>query len=413
MYKYLKFRSLLFKIFVISLIVLTFYAYYWKTIDQVVHQNAFFHSNRPFSSSDASHEYNRNDSQNLATFKNTIIETSALSSNVSHNPTNLSTAIVMVSTSSNSQISSSSNISKLPENVKSKIMRELIKTTITTTSNSSINSNLIRAMYKSGHSISIPEQCPEFGEKMNLAIIIMSAPRNNKSRTAIRQTWGHYGQRNDISILFIIGTTFNKEIEESLHREQTMYGDIIRGNFIDSYSNLTFKTISILEWINLYCRKVNFILKTDDDMFINVPRLLLFLTKHQREKNIIFGRLAKNWKPIRNKKNKYYVSMEQYKLPVFPDFTTGPAYLFSKDIVPNLYEGALNQTFLPLEDVFITGIVAQSLGIKRVQAQGFLNTRISYAPCNVQKGISIHKVRYGEQFDLWKKLLDGKSNCKL
>lgn len=319
----------------------------------------------------------------------------------------------MVSTSSNSQISSSSNILKLPENVKSKTMRKLIKTTITTTSNSSINSNLIRAMYESGHSISIPEQCPELGEKMNLAIIIMSAPRNNKSRTAIRQTWGHYGHRNDISVLFIIGATFNKEIEESLYREQTMYGDIIRGNFIDSYSNLTFKTISILEWINVYCHKVDFILKTDDDMFINVPRLLLFLSKHQRDKNIIFGRLAKNWKPIRNKKNKYYVSMAQYKLPVFPDFTTGPAYLFSKDIVPNLYKQALNQTFLPLEDVFITGIVAQSLGIKRVQAQGFLNTRISYAPCNVQKGISIHKVHYGEQFDLWKKLLDGKSNCKL
>ncbi|XP_051157624.1 beta-1,3-galactosyltransferase 1-like [Leptopilina boulardi] len=418
MYKNSKFRSLFFKIFVITLIVLTFYAYYWKTIDQVVNQNAILHSNRPYSSLDASsHENNRNDSHISATFKNSVLEPLTLNSNVSHNSANFSTAITIVSTSSNSQISSSSNISKIPQtnnNDKTKKIQDLIKTTTSNNNNSStLNSNLMRAMYKSGHSISVPEQCPNFGKDMNLAIIVMSAPKNNKSRTAIRQTWGFYGQRKDVSILFIIGKTFNNEIEESLHREQTLYSDIIRGHFVDSYSNLTFKTVSILEWINNYCRMVNFILKTDDDMFINVPRLLLFLNKHQKDKNIIFGRLARNWKPVRNKKNKYYVSMAQYKSPVFPDFTTGPAYLFSNDTVPNLYEGALNQTFLPLEDVFLTGIVAQSVGIKRVQAPGFLNTRISYAPCNVQKGISIHKVQYSEQFDLWKKLLDGKSNCKL
>lgn len=309
----------------------------------------------------------------------------------------------MVSTSANTHLSSSN----ITNNTKTS------NPIITKNNTSKLKANLIRAMYAAGHSISIPEKCPDLGRDMNLIIIVMSAPRNNKSRTAIRQTWGHYGQRNDISILFILGLTFNNEIEESLHHEQNIYGDIIRGNFIDSYSNLTLKTISILEWVSVYCRKVNFVLKTDDDMFINVPRLLLFLNKHKQDKNIIFGRLARNWKPIRNKKNKYYVSEAQYKLPVFPDFTTGPAYLFSSDIVQNLYEGALNQTYLQLEDVFLTGIVAQTLGIKRVQAEGFLNIRIGYAPCNVQKGISIHKVKYGEQFDLWKKLLDGKSNCKL
>lgn len=282
----------------------------------------------------------------------------------------------------------------------------------TGSSSTILNADSARAIYESGHSVSVSERCPYFGRDMNLVIIIMSAPTHFEARTAIRQTWGHYGQRKDISIVFILGATFDAKIEKVLQREGDMYGDIIRGNFVDSYSNLTLKTISILEWVDVYCSEVKFILKTDDDMFINVPRLLSFINKHQKDKNVIFGRLARKWKPIRNKKSKYYVSQAQYKLPMFPDFTTGPAYLLSSDVVHSLYEGALDQTYLKLEDVFITGIVAHKLGIKRALANEFLNKKISYSPCNVQRGISIHMVKYSEQFDLWKKLLDGKTKCK-
>ena len=52
----------------------------------------------------------------------------------------------------------------------------------------------------------------------------------------------------------------------------------------------------------------------------------------------IYGRLAKKWKPVRNKKSKYYISFQQYKKTVYPDFTTGPAYLFSTRIVRPLFD---------------------------------------------------------------------------
>jgi hypothetical protein len=263
-----------------------------------------------------------------------------------------------------------------------------------------------------GHSIAVAEKCPDFGKFMDLVIIIMSAPTHIEARTAIRQTWGHFGQRRDISILFMLGSTADPKFERNLEREQDMYGDIIRGRFIDSYTNLTLKTISTLEWVDSYCSEVKFVLKTDDDMFINVPRLASFINKHRHDKNVVFGKLAKKWKPVRSKSSKYFVSIAQYKKPFYPDFCTGPAYLMSSDVVHNLYEGALNETFLKLEDVFVTGIVANKLGIKRIHANEFLNRKIPHSPCNVQRGISIHMVKYSEQFDLWKKLLDGKTKCK-
>ncbi|KAJ9579083.1 hypothetical protein L9F63_024814, partial [Diploptera punctata] len=271
---------------------------------------------------------------------------------------------------------------------------------------------LTRFVHESGYDISNVELCPDLGKNMKLIIAVTSAPSHKDARMAIRQTWGHYRQRNDMNIAFLIGSTNNKSLSEELQQENKLYGDLICARFLDSYNNLTLKTISMLEWVDNYCNHVSFVLKTDDDMFINIPKLLNFIEKHAKEKKVIFGRLAKKWKPIRNKKSKYYVSPNQYQPPVFPDFTTGPAYLMTGDVIHDLHTAALGKTYLKLEDVFITGIVAQDVKIKRTHVNEFLNKRVTFNACNIQKGISIHMIKPPEQFDLWKKLLDGKSKCK-
>lgn len=271
---------------------------------------------------------------------------------------------------------------------------------------------ITRSIYESGHDVANLEICPDLGRNLQVFIAVTSAPSHREARMAVRQTWGHFQQRSDIAIAFMLGATNNPQLEKSLGEEAAMYNDLIRGRFLDSYNNLTLKTISMLEWVDNYCSEVKFILKTDDDMFINVNKLMAFISKHADVKRTIFGRLAKKWKPIRNKKSKYYVSPQQYKRVVFPDFTTGPAYLMSQDVVHDLYTAALKQMYLKLEDVYTTGIVAHSVNVKRVHVNEFLNKRVAFNACNIQKGISIHMVKYHEQFDLWKKLLDGRTKCK-
>lgn len=270
-------------------------------------------------------------------------------------------------------------------------------------------------VYERGHmndAGSINNICPNNGSDINLLILITSAPTHREQRLSIRQSWGHYGIRRDISIAFILGRTQDQRIDDQLAAENYMYSDLIRGNFVDSYKNLTLKTISLLEWTSANCPNATYLLKTDDDMFINVPKLLQFIETHLGHKRSIFGRLAKKWKPIRNKKSKYYVSPEQYFPPVFPPFTTGPAYLMTSDIILELYNKSLSQTYLKLEDVYTTGIVAQLLNIHRINIKEFLNRRIAFNQCNIKKSISIHMVKTNEQYDLWKKLSDSSTQCK-
>ncbi|XP_044765255.1 beta-1,3-galactosyltransferase 5-like [Coccinella septempunctata] len=267
-------------------------------------------------------------------------------------------------------------------------------------------------IYESGHIDVNFQICPHQGSDLKLLIAVTSAPSHENARTAIRETWGNFAIRKDIAVAFMLGISSNETVNSNIKREQNLFGDIIQGKFIDTYDNLTLKTISMLEWVDKFCSKANYVLKTDDDMFINISRLLDFILKRTRETRAIYGRLAKKWKPIRNKKSKYYISPQQYKPAIFPDFTTGPAYLLPATLAKELYISALNHTYFKLEDVFITGIVANNIKIKRIHAPEFLNKRVKLTPCNVQKGISIHMIKGIEQYDLWKKVHDTTAKCK-
>lgn len=77
--------------------------------------------------------------------------------------------------------------------------------------------------------------------------------------------------------MFFKGHTPNTTIQDELSTEQSLYQDLIIANFIDSYDNLTLKTMSMLEWMKDYCNQSEYLLKTDDDMFINVGNLLAFV----------------------------------------------------------------------------------------------------------------------------------------
>ncbi|XP_046425582.1 beta-1,3-galactosyltransferase 5-like [Neodiprion fabricii] len=408
MYMFVNIRGRALQFTILGLFCLSVFAYYYTATNEI-HQMAVLITSSQSSGIMVRSILNASgESQGTLSVKNATVESPSLNAS-SHDASNYQ----QMTTPSSLVSSQSSMILNVSKSIEQSLVKKPAKSQNTSESATPVVRNdSAAAIYQPGHSVSIPEKCPNLGAKMEVVILVMSAPTHFAARTAIRQTWGHFGQRKDVSVMFMLGDTTDKQISTVLLREEDMYRDVIRGNFIDSYSNLTLKTISALEWVQEYCGKVKFFLKTDDDMFINVPRLLSFVNKHSKSRNVIFGRLARRWKPIRNKKSKYYVSHSQYKSERFPDFTTGPAYLLSSDVVPKLYVESLKQTYLKLEDVFTTGIVAHKLGIKRYQANEFFNKRIPFNPCNIQRSVSIHMVKYSEQFDLWKKLLDGKSKCK-
>ncbi|KAK3865651.1 hypothetical protein Pcinc_028761 [Petrolisthes cinctipes] len=290
------------------------------------------------------------------------------------------------------------------------------KTSVTSSASLAINALKgkvkVGERYESGFSVPQEELCLNNGRELKVLVLITTAPDHEKHRTAVRQTWGHFSGRKDVVMAFMVGRT-SQELQARLDQENELYGDIIHANFFDHYSNLTLKTVSMFEWVKTYCSETHFILKTDDDMFINVPLLLSFVDSKPNDQRVIYGRMAKGWKPVRNKKSKYYIDTNTYSKARYPDFLTGPAYLLTSDVVDDIYHKALDTTFFVLEDVLVTGIVAESLRIRRIGDSRFRNEKIKLSDtCSLLKTISIHMVKYEEQFDIYKRTLDGKAKCK-
>ncbi len=76
----------------------------------------------------------------------------------------------------------------------------------------------------------------------------------------------------------------------------------------------------------------------------------------------------------------------------------------------------MEKTYLKLEDVYTTGILAQELKIKRVNIPEFANKKVNFHKtgfCALSRLVSMHMVLYHEQFELWKKILDGRTKCKI
>ena len=59
--------------------------------------------------------------------------------------------------------------------------------------------------------------------------------------------------------MFLVGTTREAEtsLQKELDQESDLHQDIVQENFIDSYANLTLKTIGGVKWSQTYCAQVH------------------------------------------------------------------------------------------------------------------------------------------------------------
>ncbi|XP_013194784.2 beta-1,3-galactosyltransferase 9 [Amyelois transitella] len=274
------------------------------------------------------------------------------------------------------------------------------------------NTLLTRQIYVSGFERPHPELCPFLGAKLRLLILIASQPSNWKARDEIRLTWKHYASRSDISSGFIIGSPSDDLIGQ-IDEEDKLYNDIIIGRFKDSQLNLTLKTLSMLEWVDAYCPNVPKILKTDDNVYVNVPILIDFIETPSRKNAMktIWGKVQKNDVVNWAWHMKDFDVAEHFVGKVLPDFAMGPAYLMTTDVVGDMLDAALDKPYLRLEDVFVTGVLGSEVGMRREHSTEFENIHMeTMTPCVAKDNIAL-STQFYTQFEFWRKLEGGLLDC--
>ena len=204
------------------------------------------------------------------------------------------------------------------------------------------------------------EMCgPDSGRDVFLLIYVHSALENAARRNLIRATWGDrklYAHRN-IRLIFVLGTDpSTPALTHMLIYESNTYNDIVQSTFIDNYRNLTYKAISALKWVSLYCRNAKFVLKSDDDILVNPFTLMTYLAVDQPVNGVIICKIYDRGKVFRDGYQRL-VTREEYADEHYPPFCSGSAHLMTTDVVVSIYHTSYTVAFFWPDDVFITGLV--------------------------------------------------------
>lgn len=208
--------------------------------------------------------------------------------------------------------------------------------------------------------------------RTSAVIVVLSCRRNFLQRKLIRETYGTVKLLNNVQILavvFMLGSmdapdetqTDNTELEI----EMAQFGDLVMGDFVDTYRNLTSKSIMSYDWLVSYCPEADILVKTDDDVVLNIFKLTeeLGMWPHKLPLNI-WCAVHYNEMLNRTETSPYYVSPEEYKNDLAPPHCGGVGYITPMAVVRKIAD-EISKSFLGAvcqqEDIFMTGIVPEKI----------------------------------------------------
>lgn len=232
--------------------------------------------------------------------------------------------------------------------------------------------------------------------------IVTSYAGEPSARSALRRAYTDKElQGLGIRRVFLLGT-LNDDAERKTHvlqnallDESRRFNDILQGNFLDTYRNLTRKHLMGLQWVTNNCKDVKYIMKMDDDIVVNIYGVLEKLRSGMIKDNSLTGYILKNMIPVREPANKWYVSKVEYAESIYPDFVSGWLYITHPQVASRLIDYAeFSHEYFWIDDVFVTGILRQALNIKIQNISEIYTTDYRYLECCIKGRTNLLKCEF-------------------
>jgi len=212
--------------------------------------------------------------------------------------------------------------------------------------------------------------------KIPIVTIIHSAIENKESRKMIRETWGNPSIPGAATrLVFLLGYTSNEKQMDMIKQESTKHQDIVQGGFLDTYHNLSYKAILGNLWVSEFCNQAEFVVKTDDDMFVDLYEVYSFTRDYLTNTQYIHNKflLCPAWRglPIIRDNTKWGVSYEDIPRDTkfkegketYPTSCSGWLWITNPGTSKAIAEAASEVKFFWIDDVWVTGYIAKHLKI--------------------------------------------------
>ena len=188
--------------------------------------------------------------------------------------------------------------------------------------------------------------------QLRILVLILSAPKGTIRRNAIRGTWLHDFTYGSLSVTsrFLIGTLgiSKEELAGGLEKENANFKDLLLlPSLLDSYSNLTAKVLLGMQWAAENV-PFDYVLKTDDDSYVRLERLVRVLEAMRCPENLYWGYFMGSAFPEATGKWK---EKEWFLCPHYLPYAMGGGYVLSRSTVSLLLRFSHRLKMYSNEDV--------------------------------------------------------------
>ncbi|KAK4010368.1 hypothetical protein OUZ56_019514 [Daphnia magna] len=224
-----------------------------------------------------------------------------------------------------------------------------------------------------------------------LFVAVISAPSYFEKRDIIRQTWLRQLQTDSLVNLvgfgFIIGRTDDRDTQKKIESESSTYGDVLQMDMVDVYYNQTLKVVGLLNWINDHCSRVDFLLKVDDDVYVNTRNLATVVKNLDPAEQSVYGTASDS---IVRRDGKFEISLEVWPWSKYPAYSMGAAVLMPGSTMEPLLAACQTTPYFLFDDTYLIGLCTSKAGIAVRVSDRFL---AGYAnqipePCYVHDSIT-------------------------
>ena len=223
-----------------------------------------------------------------------------------------------------------------------------------------------------------------------LLIYVLSTVTNFQRRKAIRFSWG--SRLEGTCLIFIVGLLKEDSADRKrFAEERRAHEDILQIDHAESYANVVYKEVAILQWSHHFYRHIPYLFKTDDDLIVDslllssIARFLLtghrnstpYITRHRpsllsklttaNRSHIFCGGWPMRGQPVVRGEGKFAVRSAVWPNDTLPPYCSGFGWFMSAAIRDRLVNASLayplNQTAW-IGDVFVSGFLARAAQVE-------------------------------------------------
>ena len=197
--------------------------------------------------------------------------------------------------------------------------------------------------------------------------------RSAKRRAEARKTWQQEVKKLHFRVLtmFTLALSKNHTVNTKIRQEAETEGDMVIFDFLDDFKNLTLKTMASFEWITQNCNNTKFVLKTDEDTFVNFTNIVKYLPTISDNFGVIgsgFG--FKDSIVYRDPTFKFGVPVEQYPFSRYGPYCSGRGYMMTTATLQLIVRASAFIPEIIMEDVYV-GKCNQCLGMRTINVHNF------------------------------------------